>query len=115
MPSQSENKPYPVRMSPELREKVKEEGGGALVRGLLGGFFGEIQEPEVGRIEQDLAKLEALSLRKLDLKELDEVYFDAISVLNYVKAGTLKHHLALLLLGRVEWLRARKTKRTSRW
>mgnify|MGYP003718337917 CR=1 FL=1 len=46
------------------------------MRGLLGGFFGEVQEPEVGRIEQDLAKL---------------------------------------LLGRVEWLRARKTKRTSRW
>ncbi len=85
------------------------------MRGLLDGFFGEIQEPEVGRVERDLVKLEALSLRKLDLKELDEVHMDAIAVLNYVKAGTLKHHLALLLLGRVEWLRARKTKKTSRW
>ena len=57
------------------------------MRGLLGGFFGEVQEPEVGRIEQDLAKLEALSLRKLDQKELDEVYFDAISSVEGVFFG----------------------------
>ena len=115
MPSQSQNKPYPVRLEPALRERVKRAGGSRLVRGLIRIFFGEkaasSRIDELGWIEEDLAKLEALPLKELELSDLEFLSDSVMSVLRHSKGNRLLQHQAFCLLGRAEWLKARKTKK----
>ena len=118
MPSQSENKPYPVRLEPALRERVKNAGGSRLVRRLIRIFFGEkaTRIDELGWVEEDLAKLEALPLKDLDLSDLEFLSESVMSVLRYSKGNRLLQHQGFCLLGRVEWLKALKTKKVrTRW
>lgn len=118
MPSQSENKPFPVRLEPELRERVKEAGGSRLVRGLIQIFFGlklETKIDEVAGIEEELAQMEAAPLKKVEMSDLEFLYDSLLSVLRWNK-DKLKRHQAVSMLGRVEWLKARKMKKTrTRW
>lgn len=114
MPSQSQNKPFPIRLEPELREKVKEAGGGPLVRSLLESFFGGSTEPEIRRLEAELKTLEKMPLKKLEMVDVEIVHDDLLAILRWEKKE-IKRYQALVLLGRTELLKARKMKKGSRW
>lgn len=118
MPSQSENKPFPARLEPELRERVKAAGGSRLVRGLIHIFFGEkLDSPidEVSGLEEELRKLEAAPLKQVELDDLEFLSDSFLALLRWNK-DELKRHQAMSLLGRVEWLKALKTKKArKRW
>ena len=83
-------------------------------------FFGEkaasSRIDELGWIEEDLAKLEALPLKELELSDLEFLSDSVMSVLRHSKGNRLLQHQAFCLLGRAEWLKARKTKKVrTRW
>lgn len=91
------------------------------MRSLIQIFFGEKLENSgadallLEQVEADLDRLEAGPLKNVDLSELDFLSDQLFSVLKW-NENKLKHHQAMFLFGRVEWLKARKTGRTrKRW